>query len=79
MDNGTLIRSIALLVTWLNLLLVRYDLQPIPILSDELISIIITIAASIWAWFKNNYVTIRGKKQREVLIAHNLAKNQSKK
>ncbi|WBX78691.1 phage holin [Virgibacillus salarius] len=33
---------------------------------------IFTVCASVWAWFKNNYVTVKGKKQKEVLQANNL-------
>lgn len=72
MDRGTVIRTIALFITWVNLILVKYDLQAIPILDDEAISIGITLIISVWAWFKNNYVTAKGKQQKEVLKENNL-------
>ncbi|MCB5236694.1 phage holin [Niallia alba] len=77
MDKGTVIRTIALLVTWVNLILVKYELQPISVLDDEDISMGITLIISVWAWFKNNYVTAKGKKQKKLLIEHNLVKKNS--
>lgn len=78
MDRGTLIRSIALGATLLNQMLVNYNFDPIPGTSEhwyEIVSTIATSAVAIWAWFKNNYVTFRGKQQREVLIKNGLTED----
>ncbi|GAF66934.1 holin [Bacillus sp. TS-2] len=39
-----------------------------------MISTIITAIVAAVAWFKNNYVTAKGKKQKEVLQKQGLAK-----
>lgn len=75
MDRGTLLRSVALGIVLLNQALVNFGLQPIPGNSDawyNILSTIATIAVAVISWFKNNYITFRGKQQREVLIEHGL-------
>jgi len=81
MDKGTLIRTIVLFIALVNQFLVSFGLYEIPGTAEEqtaFISAIFTFVTAVIAWFKNNYVTSRGKKQKDLLIAHNLAKNQSK-
>lgn len=76
MDRGTMIRSIILMVTLANQLLINFDFEPIPGTSESwyhIASTIATVAVSIVAWFKNNYITYRGQQQREVLIQNGLA------
>lgn len=77
MDKGTLIRTIVLLIALVNQLLVSFGLTPIP--GDqgvwyEVASTIFTAATATWAWFKNNYITAKGKKQKEVLKQKGLTK-----
>ncbi|KAB2335097.1 phage holin [Bacillus mesophilum] len=77
MDKGTLIRTLVLILALINQLLVAADLNPIPGSEDvwgQIISTVFTGAAAVWAWFKNNYVTARGKAQKEVLTRENLTK-----
>lgn len=74
-DRGTIVRSVALGVTLINQMLVNYHFDPIPGTSEhwyEIVSTIATSAVAIWTWFKNNYITFRGKQQREVLIKNGL-------
>ncbi|MEK2457705.1 phage holin [Tetragenococcus halophilus] len=74
MDKGTIVRTVALAIAWLNALLAQYNLQPIPVLDEETIAYGLALIASIWGWFKNNYVTLKGKQQKKVLQQNNLAK-----
>jgi len=77
MDRGTLIRSIVLALALLNQFLVALGLNPIPgseALWGEVISTIFTATIATWTWFKNNYITAKGKKQKEVLQKHGLTK-----
>lgn len=77
MDKGTLIRTIVLVIALINQFLVAFSLNPVPGNEDiwyDVISTILTAAASAWAWFKNNYVTVKGKKQKEVLKKNGLTK-----
>ena len=74
MDKGTIVRKVALAIAWINALLAQFGLQPIPVLDEETIAYGLAFLASIWTWFKNNYITIKGKQQKKVLQQKNLAK-----
>ena len=76
MDRGTLFRSIALGIALLNQLLIQFGLEPVA--GDHeywyhIISTILTAVIAIWTWFKNNYITFRGRQQKEVLVKNGLA------
>jgi SPP1 family holin len=74
-DRGTLIRTIVLAVALINQFLTAFGLTKIPGTSDEqilVISTIFTAVTAIIAWFKNNYLTAKGKKQKEVLQKNGL-------
>lgn len=56
----TVVRTIVLAVTLLNQLLTMFGKNPLPFAEDELystITAIATIAATVWAWWKNNSFT----------------------
>ena len=56
----TIIRTLILLVTFLNQFLTSRGLNPLPWSESELYEIIslgITFIASLWAWWKNNSFT----------------------
>lgn len=74
MDKGTIIRTVALAIAWVNMLLSNYGLQPIPVVSEDIIAAILAGAATVWTWFKNNYITWKGKQQKEVLQKNYLTK-----
>lgn len=77
MDKGTLIRTIVLVLALINQFLIAAGLNPIPGTEEvwgEVISTVFTAAIAIWSWFKNNYVTAKGKKQKEVLKKEGLTK-----
>ncbi|GLO66118.1 phage holin [Oceanobacillus kimchii] len=74
MDKGTIIRTIALGIAWANMLLSNYGLQPIPVVSEDIIAEILAGFATVWAWFRNNYITFKGKKQKQVLQEEGLTK-----
>lgn len=77
MDRGTLIRTLVLFIALLNQFLVSLGLYEIPGTAEQqttFLSALFTIVTAVIAWFKNNYVTAKGKKQRELLIAHKLSK-----
>jgi SPP1 family holin len=74
-DRGTLIRTIVLALALINQFLTAFGLTRIPGTSDEqilVISTIFTAVTAIIAWFKNNYLTAKGKKQKEVLQKNGL-------
>ena len=77
MDKGTVIRTIVLAIALLNQFLVGFGLYEIPGTEEEqtvVLSSVFTFIAATIAWFKNNYLTAKGKKQREVLKDKGLTK-----
>lgn len=77
MDKGTVIRTTVLVLALVNQFLVTAGLNPIPgseQLWGEIIAFGLTAAVAVWTWFKNNYVTAKGKKQKEQLQKVGLAK-----
>ncbi|PJY98992.1 MULTISPECIES: phage holin [Bacillus] len=83
-DKGTVIRTVLLLVAFINQTMLMFGKSPLDIqeeqvnqLADALYtaaSLIFTIGTTLAAWFKNNYVTEKGKKQRDLLKENNLTK-----
>ena len=83
-DKGTVIRTVLLLVALINQTMLMLGKSPLDIqeeqvnqLADTLYSagsVIFTIGTTLAAWFKNNYVTEKGKKQRDLLKENNLTK-----
>lgn len=70
MDKGSAIRTIVLVLALINQLLTSSGLNPVPGTEElwgEVIVAGITGSAAVWAWFKNNYVTAKGKRQKEEL------------
>ena len=56
----TIIRAIVLLVTLVNTVLTIFGKNPLPFAEDELyawLSAVATVAATLWAWWKNNSFT----------------------
>ncbi|MCY1094003.1 MULTISPECIES: phage holin [Bacillus] len=83
-DKGTVIRTVLLLIALINQFLVMFGKTPLPLdeesvnnLADVLyvaVSTLFTTFMTLVAWFKNNYVTSKGQKQKEVLKQRGLSK-----
>ncbi|MEC3674296.1 MULTISPECIES: phage holin [Bacillus amyloliquefaciens group] len=83
-DKGTVVRTVLLLIALINQTMLMFGKSPLDItegqvnqLADALYtagSVIFTISTTLVAWFKNNYVTEKGHKQRTVLKQHDLTK-----
>jgi SPP1 family holin len=81
LDKGTTIRTVLLIITLINqiagttlIALDEFQVNTIVEAIYLLVSVGATAAASIVAWYKNNYVTKRGKAQKAVLKAQGLEK-----
>lgn len=76
MDKQTIIRTIVLAVALLNQLLASFGWSPLPFNDQEVeagVSAVVTGAAAIWAWWKDNDVrkeTIERKNRLKELEAH---------
>ncbi|MCY9014780.1 phage holin [Bacillus inaquosorum] len=83
-DKGTVIRTVLLLVALINQTMMMLGKLPLDIQEEQVNqladavysagSVIFTIGTTLAAWFKNNYVTEKGKKQRDLLKENNLTK-----
>lgn len=59
-EKGTIIRTIVLAAALINQILTTTNKNPLPFSNIEIenaVSLIITIGASIWSWWKNNSFT----------------------
>jgi SPP1 family holin len=73
--KGTIIRTVVLIVALANQLLITAGHSPLPFDDAQLetvISGVFTIVASGIAWFKNNFITKKGRLQKDVLEKNNL-------
>ena len=66
----TIIRTIVLILALANQVLAIMGKQAIPVTEDEvyhLVSLLITIGAALWSWWKNNSFTLPAIKADEYL------------
>lgn len=83
-DKGTVIRTVLLLIALINQTMLMFGKSPLDITKDQVNqladalytvgSLVFTIGTTAVAWFKNNYVTAKGHKQKAVLKQNNLTK-----
>ncbi|KLV22764.1 MULTISPECIES: phage holin [Bacillus] len=83
-DKGTVIRTVLLFMALINQALILFGKPILPISEDQVTSLaetlylagsmIFTIVTTLLAWFKNNYVTEKGKQQKEILKQKGLSK-----
>ncbi|MCY8271267.1 phage holin [Bacillus sonorensis] len=84
LDKGTVIRTVLLFIALVNQTLIMFGKSALPINEDQVNTLadtlylagstIFTIVTTVVAWFKNNYVTGKGKQQKEVLKQKGLTK-----
>ena len=70
MKADTIARTIVLVLALLNQILAIFGMEQIPIAEDniyQLVSILFTIGAAAWSWWKNNSVTKNAVKADEYL------------
>ncbi len=71
-SNGTIIRTALLILALINQTLTILGKAPIPIDDEQitqLLSLLFTIGASVWAWWKNNSFTQNAIKADEYLAS----------
>jgi SPP1 family holin len=70
MDKGTIIRTILLAYALVNQSLVLAGYSPLPFADHDMevfLSGLLTVGASIWAWWKNNDITRRARANKALL------------
>ncbi|MDU0073258.1 phage holin [Bacillus sp. FSL M8-0052] len=83
-DKGTVVRTVLLFIALVNQTLIMFGKATLPIDEDQVNTLadalyttgstVFTIVTSVMAWYKNNYVTSKGKLQKEVLKQKGLTK-----
>ncbi|MDX5483661.1 phage holin [Bacillus sp. FSL M8-0266] len=83
-DKGTVVRTVLLFIALINQGLIMFGKPVLPISEDQFTSLaetlylafsmIFTLVTTLVAWYKNNYVTSRGKAQKEALQQKGLTK-----
>ncbi|MBQ4816411.1 phage holin [Bacillus pumilus] len=83
-DKGTVVRTVLLFIALINQALIMFGKPVLPISEDQVntltetlylaFSMVFTLVTTLVAWYKNNYVTETGKKQKEVLKQKGLTK-----
>lgn len=74
----TIIRTILLAITLLNQVLLLLGKNPLPFAEEDLyaaLSTLATLAATVWAWWKNNSFTAEALEADRQLTALRAAKN----
>ncbi|WP_342601251.1 phage holin [Psychrobacillus sp. FSL H8-0483] len=65
-DKMMIIRTTILLLAWINQFLVMKGYKALPITNED-ITFIITLLISIWAWWKNNDVRYKARRNTQYL------------
>ena len=69
-SKETIARTIVLLIALINQILTMVGINPLPFAEDtvyEVVTLVATIGASVWAWWKNNSFTKGALKADEVM------------
>ncbi|KAA6450940.1 phage holin [Bacillus swezeyi] len=84
LDKGTVVRTVLLFIALVNQTLIMFGKPVLPISEDQVNTLAdalylagstaFTIVTTIIAWYKNNYVTGKGKLQKEALKEKGLTK-----
>ena len=70
MDKMTLTRTVVILLVLLNQILVLSGFNPLPFSEEQLykgVTAILTVGATLWAYWKNNNITKQAKVAQEFL------------
>ncbi|OIR59353.1 phage holin [Bacillus sp. FMQ74] len=83
-DKGTIVRTLLLAIALLNQIMMMLGKTAFIINEEDIndlydclytiFTIVFTTSTTTVAWFKNNYVTAKGQKQKQVLKKENLFK-----
>ncbi len=68
----TIIRTVVLLIALLNQILLFIGKNPLPFSEEgiyEAVSLVVTVGASLWAWWKNNSFSIQAAEADRYLAA----------
>jgi SPP1 family holin len=73
-DKMMIIRTVVLFVALVNQALVLAGFSPLPFTDEQVengLTIVFTIAASLWAWWKDNDITRKARERKQFLKENN--------
>ena len=76
-DKIMIVRTVVLFITWINQYLAMKGKSPLPITNDEvelLVSALLAFGASIWAWWYNNDIRYKTRRNTQYLKDKGLKK-----
>lgn len=68
--TDTIIRTIVLIIALANQILAMFGREAFPVTEDQvyqIVTIIVTVGAAVWAWWKNNSFTANAIRADEIL------------
>lgn len=74
-DKAVVIRTIVLVVALINNALALFGKSPLPIESEDvesLVTLLFTLGASLWAWWKNNSFTFAAREGDKTMRRYRL-------
>lgn len=74
LDKMMIIRTVVLFVVLLNQSLVLAGFSPLPFTDKQIengLTIVFTIVASLWAWWKDNDITRKARERKQFLKDNN--------
>lgn len=80
MEKQTIARTIVLLVALVNQVLVMVGLNPLPFSDDQVyegVTAVFTVVTAIWAWWKNNSVSVEAQ-EADAYLKHLKSKRRGK-
>ena len=83
-NKGTIARTIAVIAVLINQFLIMFGKEQLPFTEDEIyqgVSMVLTVGATLWAWWKNNSFTkeaIEADRYRENLLTDEKIEDNSK-
>lgn len=72
MDKMSVGRIVALIIVLINAVLNLFGFKTIPVEFGDHVTAVILIVVTLWAAWKNNYLSRKGKAQRDVLERNKL-------
>ncbi|WP_342512784.1 phage holin [Sporosarcina sp. FSL K6-1522] len=69
-DKWMIARTVVLFVALINQFLVLNGLSPLPFEDAQVensVTVVLTISASLWAWWKNNNITYKARRNEDYM------------
>ena len=82
MKKSTIARTVVLVLALINQVLVMFGINPLPFSDEgiyEAVTALLTVGASVWAWWKNNSFTLPARLGDEEMMRQRIKRRLYKK